>query len=102
MHIRPRFLSEIGVAVVMIAALAACVASAATISAYLHEYDSWCGTARKQLQAGVGLWAPTLVLASLAGLGLASVHQLCPRLCRIGVAITLLVAGAAVVVLGLR
>jgi len=48
------------------------------------------------------MWAPTLAFASFVGLGLASMHRLCPRLCRIGVAITLLVSAAAIVVVGIR
>ena len=101
-YIRPRFLSEVGVAIVVLAALCAAAASIASITAYLHEYGSWCGTVRKQLQACVGLWAPTLSILSLAGWGLASLHKLCPRLCRVGIAITLLVSGVAGVVVGLR
>lgn len=101
-HIRPRFLSEIGVAIVVLTALGAAAASVVSITTYLHEYGSWCGTVRKQLQACVGLWAPTLSILSLAGWGLASLHKLCPRLCRVGIAITLLLSGAAALVIGLR
>jgi len=42
-NFRRRFFSEIGAAIVVLAALCAFAASVAFICAYLHEYGSWYG-----------------------------------------------------------
>ena len=59
-NFRRRFFSEIGAAIVVLAALCAFAASVASISAYPHEYGSWCGTVRREIQSNVGLWVPAL------------------------------------------
>jgi hypothetical protein len=101
MYIRPRFFSEIGAAIVVLAALCALASSVASISAYLHEYGSWCGTVRREIQSNVGLWVSTLSVISVSGFGLASLHRVCPRVCRLGVIVTFLVSIITVIVMGL-
>ena len=99
--IRPQFLAEIGVALVLIAALGAVVASATSIAAYFAESGSGCSTITWQIQSNVALWSPTVSFLAIDAAVLASGAKFCPQLCRIGPVVTLICAGAALVVVGI-
>ena len=100
--IRARFFSEIGVAAVLLTALASVVVSAISITAYLDHANSWCGTVTRQIREFDKGWFVLAMLVSVIGVAVAGWHKLCPRVCRMGLVITLISWLAALFVVGNR
>src|SRR5262245_46054294 len=98
--IRARFISEIGVALVLLAALMAAIASTHSVTAYLGHPSFGCGTFTRPLQDFTWLWYHAVTMLSLIGIGLARVHKLGPHLCSLGLAVTIVSSVVALVVVG--